>query len=536
MATLPEFLTDQTYEVILEQMLNEISDEWDKNPGSFIFDPVSAAAIQFTLAAEWAQEVLRRGFASTTFGDYLDLRAEEHGLYRREAVKSKGKVTFFGVPGTPVPVNSVVSTTADPGTNTPSVEYVTKSPAVLDGTGQVTVDIEAVLPGKSGDVAAGAINLLVTPITGISSVSNLEPTSGGLDREDDASFLQRYLKKVQSPSAGGNKADYVNWALEVPGVGGVSVIPVEDGPGTVNIYIIDTNQIPASLQLIDDVQNYIAPPQKILDEDTNWTTSGFGVSVDNTQPNTTDGSSIKMVYDGGGTGLITRNDFHLLLPQPGIWTLRFRVKVDSNTATDDLISVGVWNLSTGSWAKKSPSSAEDAYAVFKASDLLTSFNSEDSLLDYRNWETLVKFYWNGTDLLEWRVERLQTDTTTTIWIDNAISVSTFSKDDGSALAPIGAVVSVRSAEAVVINVSATLVISPGYEVTSVKNAVIDSITNYIKGLAFQSSNDVVYSRIGQAILETPGVSDYSNLIVNGGTTNIPITEKQVAVVGAVTLT
>ncbi|GAW29593.1 hypothetical protein ULO1_21630 [Carboxydocella sp. ULO1] len=379
-------------------------------------------------------------------------------------------------------------------------------------------------PGASGNVAAGTITILAQPVAGITSVNNVATTSGGLDEEDDASLLARYLQRVRSPSAGGNKADYVNWAMEVPGVGGVFVVPVRDGPGTVSIAIINTNKEPADQALVDAVQNYIAPPWVNEKEAETMTLGGYGTSIDTTQTDDT-GDSVKMVYDASGAGTITHAGLQSILQQPGIWQARVRVKVDSNAGTADLLQVGIWNVSAAAWAKTRPSGTVDAVVTLKASDLATTFGNK-----------IVEFYWNGQDQLELRITRLTTDTTTTVWVDRVVYRSTFSKDTGEGKAPIGARVTVEPATAVLINVSATLTIAPGYNADSVKAAVRDNIAAYIKSLAFTSDNDVRYVRIGQAILDTPGVQDYSNLTVNGGTTNVVIGDQEVAVLGTVNLT
>jgi uncharacterized phage protein gp47/JayE len=47
---------------------------------------------------------------------------------------------------------------------------------------------------------------------------------------------------------------------------------------------------------------------------------------------------------------------------------------------------------------------------------------------------------------------------------------------------------------------------------------------------------VKYARIGQAILDVPGVSDYSGLTVNSGTGNVQIAPQDIAVPGTYTLT
>jgi len=256
-ADLPEYLTDQTYETILQRMLDTLPSDLDKSEGSFIWDALSPAAIELALAAIWAQEVLRRGFAGTTFGAYLDLRCEEHGITRRPAVKATGQVTFTGTPGTVIPAGTQVSTVGSEAA--PAIFFVTKSDATIGAGGTVTVDIEAVEAGASGNVAAGTITMLAQPVAGVTAVTNAAATSGGTDTEDDESLLARLLAKVRNPGTSGNKADYINWALEVSGVSGVQVIPLWNGPGTVKVVLLGTDKKPASADVVQAVQNYIAP-------------------------------------------------------------------------------------------------------------------------------------------------------------------------------------------------------------------------------------------------------------------------------------
>lgn len=525
MASLPEYLTDQTEEAIRQRMLDSLPADLDKSEGSFTWDALSPAAIELALAAIWAQEVLRRGFASTTFGAYLDLRCEEHGITRRPAVKATGQVTFTGTPGTPgtvIPAGTRVSTASSEAA--PAIFFATKSDATIGAGGTVTVDIEAVEAGASGNVAAGMITMLAQPVAGVTSVTNAAATTGGLDEEDDATLLSRYLQKVRSPSAGGNKADYVNWTLEVAGVGGVSVVPVRDGPGTVSIAIIGTDKKPASQELVDTVQNYIAPPWEHETEAEDMTVGGSGTSIDTTQEDDS-GDSVKMAYDAGGEGTVTHENLQALLDQPGIWQARVRMRVDDNTGVNNLLQVGIYNVSGAAWAKTTPSGTTDAVTALRANDLATSFS-----------EVVQEFYWDGQDQLELRVTRLLNDTTTTVWVDLAEYVSTFSKDTGEGKAPVGARVKVEPATSVLINVSATLTVQSGYNEDSVKAAAEQAINEYIRSLAFADNNDVYYVRIGQAILDTEGVQDYSDLLVNGGTSNIAIGVQEVAVKGTVSLT
>lgn len=523
MPTLPDYLTEQTFEAILQRMLDRLPSTLDKSEGSFIWDSLSPAAVELALAAIWAQEVLRRSFAQTTFGEYLDMRADEHGLTRRAATKATGQVKFTGANGTIIPTGTRVSTAADAATGAQAVEFETTQEATIGAGGTATANIRAVVAGTSGNVPIGAICVLPTPVSGISSVTNEAATTGGLDTEDDASLLARYLFKVRNPSAGGNRADYINWAMEVPGVGAVRVVPVRDGPGTVSVAVVDTNKAPASQALVDAVQDYIAPPHRATREAEVMTTGGYGVSIDATQTDDS-GDSAKMVYSASGAGTLTDVAMETLLPQAGIWQARLRVKVDSVAGNTDLLQIGVYNVTGAAWCKTRPGGSIDALVTKKALDLATSFA-----------DVIIEFYWNGSDNIELRVTRLQTDTTTVVWIDYARYISTFSKDTGEGKAPVGARVTVEAPASVAINVSATLSIASGYDAAAVKTAVTDNITKYVRSLAFQDDNDVRYVRVGQAILDTPGIVDYSNLLVNGGTLNVTIGEQEVAVIGTVTL-
>ena len=515
MAELPEYLTDQTEDAIRQRMLDRLPADLDKSEGSLIWDALSPAAIELALAALWAQEVLRRSFATTTFGPYLDLRAMEHGTTRRPAVKAAGQVRFTGTPGTVIPAGTLVATPADAVTGTPSIEFATKAEAVLEESGTALVEIEAAEAGGSGNVPAGAISLMVTPVPGVTGVTNLTSTFGGLDTEDDASLLARLLQRVRSPSSSGNKADYIRWASEVAGVGGVSVVPVKYGPGTVSVAIIGMDKKPAPPELVDAVQDYIAPPHRFAVEAESMTIGGFGTSIDD--------GAVKMIFDADGPGTI-RHLLHPILPQLGIWRLKVVAKVNDNDGADNLLQIGVWNISEEGWAATTPTGSDPALVTLRGSGMQT---------DYA--EHVVEFYWNGQDQIELQIDRLTTDTTTTVWVDRVDFVSAFSRDDGEGLAPIGARVYVEPAVAVFISVSVTLTYAAGVNQASVRAAVEQAIKDYIVSLAFAVNNDVIYTQVGSAILGVQGVVDYADLLVNGGTTNIVIGEQEVAVPGTVTV-
>ncbi|MFA7465526.1 MAG: baseplate J/gp47 family protein, partial [Syntrophales bacterium] len=55
--------------------------------------------------------------------------------------------------------------------------------------------------------------------------------------ETDAELLARLLEYIRRPPAGGNRYDYVKWALEIDYVAAAWCFPVAQGPGTVDVVI-----------------------------------------------------------------------------------------------------------------------------------------------------------------------------------------------------------------------------------------------------------------------------------------------------------
>jgi uncharacterized phage protein gp47/JayE len=219
-------------------------------------------------AALWAQELLRRGFASTAASsdpnfrsEELDLRAGEHGITRRAAVAAQGTVRFTGTPGKVVPAGTVVATLADEVSAEASLEYETVGRLELDAGGSGVVGVRALVAGKESNVPAGTVTVLSTPVSGVTSVTNVDVIKGGADIEADTALLERFYAKVRNQGTSGNKSQYVQWASEVPGVGATRVIPLWQGPGTVGLYLLDTDKRAAGTDLVAAVQKYVDPTQ-----------------------------------------------------------------------------------------------------------------------------------------------------------------------------------------------------------------------------------------------------------------------------------
>lgn len=101
--------------------------------------------------------------------------------------------------------------------------------------------------------------------------------------------------------------------------------------------------------------------------------------------------------------------------------------------------------------------------------------------------------------------------------------------------PIGASVTVESAAEIPVSVSVHLVMDEqNYNTGLVQQNIETAVTDYLAEIAFHEDY-VSYARVGGIILNCDGVLDYSDLQLNGGTSNISIPQTSVAVPGGVTI-
>lgn len=104
---------------------------------------------------------------------------------------------------------------------------------------------------------------------------------------------------------------------------------------------------------------------------------------------------------------------------------------------------------------------------------------------------------------------------------------------GEGEAPIGAYATVVSATSKLINIDLVdIQEATNYTLAEITESLKINITNYLKEIAFKQDY-VSYAKIGNVILNTEGVEDYSNLKINSGIENIAILNEEVAVVGVV---
>ncbi len=178
----------------------------------------------------------------TATGEWLAGWGALKRIFRKAPQRAQCQsVKATGISGTVIPKGSKLN-------RGDGYQYQTTAEATINAQGESIVSLIAILPdinknpeggGSLGNSPSGTQLTLDISIVGISAeFLAIEPIVGGTDIEPEEAFRSRILEAYQNPSQGGNSADYIGWAKEVPGVTRAWVRRRLLGAGSVGVYIM----------------------------------------------------------------------------------------------------------------------------------------------------------------------------------------------------------------------------------------------------------------------------------------------------------
>ena len=241
---------------VLQEMLDAVPDSYQKTVGFPTWDWLAAVSIPMGQVAADLEEARRQLDPANLTGDALDAYIfPRTGQQRTPATYAEGVLTATG--------NGTVYAGAlfESGGG---VQFAAAEAVTISGSG--TVPIRCVTPGAVGNLPAGSITLMPVQIAGIVSVTNPAPTAEGYEAETDEAYYQRFLLRLQTPPTSGNQYHYLEWAMEISGVGGVQLFPLDQGANTVGVVLVDQTGKPASGELVGEVQEHIDPDSQGIGE------------------------------------------------------------------------------------------------------------------------------------------------------------------------------------------------------------------------------------------------------------------------------
>lgn len=254
---------DQTYEVILDRMLNRVTSHVDKREGSIIWDALAPAAKELELCYQCLDLVIKQAFPSTADRDFLLEFASMFNIEPNEATPATVEAEIIMNDGSDVPVGTRFS-------------HETIYFIVTEKIAPNRYYMDCETPGTIGNNCYG----LIQPVNfnGVKHAEIIGLIVPGIDIEDTESFRERLQSHFQDKAYGGNIADYKQKVNSITGVGGTKVIRTPHNQVLyVDLYIIDNQFKKPTDELVSRVQEEIHPlvpayTQTILEN------SGDGVS------------------------------------------------------------------------------------------------------------------------------------------------------------------------------------------------------------------------------------------------------------------
>ncbi|MCM64436.1 phage tail protein [Listeria monocytogenes] len=245
------YLEQYDYDYFLESALKKVPEELDTREGSIIYDALAPACYQMAAFIMELKNVLLETFVATATGEYLDYRAEEAGLRRRQATKAIVKAYFTAEDGTPfvVAVGSRFSSIGEI-----PVYYTVIQPDEEAGV----YHLQAEVAGEQGNEYMGPL----LPLDNFNDLGEAKLSTiiiPARHTETDEELRTRVLSAKEMVAFGGNITDYYYLASRIEGVGAVQIYPTWQGGGTVRLVLLDDLYHAASTALIERVQTIIDP-------------------------------------------------------------------------------------------------------------------------------------------------------------------------------------------------------------------------------------------------------------------------------------
>lgn len=249
---------NNTEEALKAQMLDNIDSGISKSEGYFVYDAIAPSAKTVAKYYRELDTILKLVFGKIApevptedYDKFIDQDAARHGLERKQGLYSLGEVTFIGLEDSVINENSIVQTVE-------GLKYKVVSQGKIKN-GKCTLGIKAIEIGFKYNIPSNSIVQIPIKINGITSVSNLNPTTSGTNTETSEELLKRIISKEREESSSGNRYDYEKWAMEVSGVEYTKVKPLWRGNGTVKVIVAGDNGAQLDDTIVQKVKKYIDP-------------------------------------------------------------------------------------------------------------------------------------------------------------------------------------------------------------------------------------------------------------------------------------
>lgn len=288
----------ETFEVILQRVLERVSPKIDKREGSFVWDGTAPTAVELQNLYIAIDTVLNEVFVDTASREYLIKRCAERGIKPKPA-------SYATVTGQFTPANLEIPI----GTRFSHEDF---NYAVTKKISEGLYYLQCETLGSEVNGVTGQL-IPIDYVIGLQTAEIIEVSFIGEDEEDTESLRARYIESISSESFSGNRAYYKQKILSLPGVGGVKLYTGSEwnGGGTIKAVIANSNHGVPSDELVEQVQTVIDPEMNSGEGD-GWAIIGHFVTVVGAY-NTVVNIETVMTYDVGYSWAKVKNQFESMI-------------------------------------------------------------------------------------------------------------------------------------------------------------------------------------------------------------------------------
>lgn len=257
---------DMTYEVILERMIERVSDQYpnlDTREGSIIFNALAPAALELAIMYSALDNCLNESFVATASREYLFRSCEQMGMNTSAFNASAG--IHKGEFNAEISIGSRWNCDIY---NYTVVEYI----GTENNYRYYKLCCETT--GTDANNTIGDLTAITESPTGLTHAKLIECLIEGENESSDDEIRIAYYDYINGTTTDGNINQYKRWCAEYDGVGNSKVIPLWNGDNTVKVSILSSSNGVASEELINEFQEYLDP----VDEDGDPTGMGNGVA------------------------------------------------------------------------------------------------------------------------------------------------------------------------------------------------------------------------------------------------------------------
>lgn len=245
-----------TYEYIIARMIERITTDYpdlDIREGSIVFNAVASAAMELAIMYTELDNVLKESFVPTASREYILLGCEQVGI--NTDIFSATNGFFKALFNVEIELSS--------RWNLDKYNYIVveqlEDETDEDDNTLYAYRMQCETAGSDPNNITGTL-LPIDYINGDLTIAQLtECLIPGEDESSDEDIIQYYLEFVNNSIIDGNKKQYEEWANDFNGIGKSKVFPLWDGPNTVKVSILNSDNEVASSTLIEDFQEYLDP-------------------------------------------------------------------------------------------------------------------------------------------------------------------------------------------------------------------------------------------------------------------------------------